>query len=181
MRTESIITIAIALIATIYSDYTTIKLIYNITKGRILLNKAKNNGERIVRGISTIYKASNYLFSILMELFFIYTMIYILRAFGSISKFLSIFITMDIIVIVIVLIIHIIATFAEKYVYLTKDGLIYFSGHFDFDKCRHVWEAESQSDALSNRLHIYKPNDNNPYTVYFEEQLETEIAHKLID
>lgn len=181
MRIERIIIFAVAIILSIYSDYSTIKLIYKITKGRILLNKAKNNGERIVRGISTIYKPSNYLFSIFMELFFIYTMIYVLRAYGSISKLLSIFIIIDIIAIVIVLIVHIIATFAEKYVYLTKDGLIYFLGRFDFDKCRHVWDAESQPDALSNRLHIYKPNDNQPYTVYFEEQLEAEIAHKLID
>ena len=71
----------------------------------------------------------------------------------ALSKLLSIFFIVEMITMAVLLVVHLSATFAEKYVYLTKDGLIYFLGRFDFDKCRY----------------------------YFEEQVETEIAHKLID
>ncbi len=181
MNIENMIVLAIALVISVMSDISTIKLIYNVIKGRVLLNKARNNGERIVRGISAVYRVHNYLFSMLLELFFIYIMIYFFRTFGSVSKFLSIFFIIEAITMAVLLVVHLTATFAEKYVYLTKDGLIYFLGRFDFDKCHYAWDAESQPDMLSNRLHVYKPNDNQPFTVYFEEQIEAEIAHKLID
>lgn len=181
MKIENIIVLAIALVISVLSDISTIKLIYNVTKGKLLLNKARNDGERIVRGISAIYRARNYLFSMLLELFFIYMMIRFLRIFGSVSKLLSIFFIVEMITMAVLLVVHLSATFAEKYVYLTKDGLIYFLGRFDFDKCRYAWDTESQPGVLSNKLHIYKPNDNQPYTVYFEEEVEAEIAHKLID
>lgn len=76
-------------------------------------------------------------------------------------------------------VIHIIAVFKEKNVYLTEDGLIYFLGCFAFSKCRFSWESSNNPDIPSNTLHVYKPKDKLPFTVSFDDDIET--AHKITD
>lgn len=163
---------------TVYSLTSAIKLVVNVIKGRRLLKKAVKNNERIIKGESLIYKASNYIFAIVTE---IIAACYIgsFLIYFRMPVFTVALVGMSIVVLAVNTVIHVIAIFKEKNVYLTEKGLIYFLGCFTFSKCRFSWENANNPEALSNTLHVYKPKDKFPFTVCFDSDIET--AHKITD
>lgn len=162
----------------IYCDVSTIKLFVKVAKGRLLLNKAKKNNETIIKGISSIYKTSNYIIVVCIELFLVY-IFYRLLFIYKLPLILFILIFVEGISLIVQVLIHIVAIFKEKYVHLTRDGLIYYMGCFEFSKCRFSWETTNDPDTLSNTLHVYKPKEKLPFTAIFDE--ETELAHKITE
>ena len=76
-------------------------------------------------------------------------------------------------------IIHVIAAFREKYVYLTAHGLVLFAGELSFEKFRFVWETPGNPDELSDTLLVYPEKEKIPFPVTFTENLEE--AHLIIE
>lgn len=162
----------------IYWDISIIKLFVKVAKGRLLLSKAKKNNETIIKGISSIYKTSNYIIAVCIELFFIFVLFRLLFIY-KLPLILFIIIFVEGISLIVQVLIHIVAIFKEKYVHLTRDGLIYYIGYFEFSKCRFSWETTNNPNTLSNTLHVYKPKEKFPFTAIFDQ--ETELAHKITD
>lgn len=161
----------------IYNLFSTVRLIFKVLRSCLLLNKARKNNEIIIKGNSSVYRIKNYIIAIITEAFFLFIMCRLLTLY-RLPLYFAIFIGFTVANIAVSTIIHIIAIFKEKNVYLTNKGLIYFIGCFEFSKCRFAWESSDNSDNLSNTLHVYTPKDKIPFTATFDEQIEN--AHKIV-
>lgn len=161
-----------------WNVYSSVKMLIKAIRGAVLRYEATHSNAIYIKGRYSGYKVSNYLFVYGMEiaclvLFFTIISRYKLVAWFKISIWLCIVMT------IMVLVVQCVAIFKEKDVYLTNKGLIYFLGIFDFTNNKFLWEQSTNPEQLSGTLHIYKPKDNFPYTVNFEQQIET--AHRIVD
>ena len=75
------------------------------------------------------------------------------------------------------LIIHLVALFQEKHVYLTKNGLITYVDCHSFSSCRFAWE--NNDGGMSDMLHVYIKKDKMPFTVQFDGDIAA--AHALTE
>lgn len=161
----------------LWSAFSSVRMAARVIHSRKLLANARANNEVVVRGNSTIYRTGYYVAVIATEflvlLFFVRNLLRYLRTGG----FLPLIFAVLCLSTLVMLVIHIIAAFQEKYVYLTKCGLITYVDCHSFEKCRFAWE--NSDAALSDTLHVYIKNDPHPYTVRFESDLET--AHQITD
>lgn len=161
-----------------WNVYSSVKLLAKAINGAILRHEATHSNEIYIKGSYSGYKVSNYLFVYgveiaLLVMFFTLVFRYKLVAWFKASIWLCIVTT------IMAIAVQCVALFKEKDVYLTNKGLVYFLGIFDFDKNKFVWEQGANPEQVSGTLHIYKPKDNFPYTVNFEQQIET--AHRIVD
>lgn len=161
-----------------WSVYSTVKLILNVTKSAALRRKALNSNEVVIKAKSNVYKTTHYILVIACEGLILSCFLTLLFRFRLQPTFFLL-IVIDSVCILLSAIIQIIGFFGEKYVYLTNKGLIYFLGIFDFLENRFVWEESTNPEMLSNTLHIYKPKEQLPFTVTFENQVE--VAHRIIE
>lgn len=167
--------ICIALV--IFNCFSTVRLVSKVLKGNRLLKKARAGGEAIVKGNNNLYDLKHYLFAIVTELiciFFIFKLLSLYRI--TIAAFAVVALTIAAVAVTVV--IHVIAIFKEKNVYLTEHGLIYFLGSFEFSDSRFLWESSEKPEILSKTLYIYKKKDKFPFTVSFDSDIET--AHKIV-
>ena len=179
-------TTVFALILCISCLFSTIRLTVNVTRGKMILNRAKKSGQIPLKCRSAVFKGWAYIFAILLDgyllrYFLKYIMImYQLRDRADPKRFTAVMLVLgtDVLCMAVSLIIHILAIFLEKYAYLTSDGLVYFMGCFKFSECRFNWEAGTQG-ILSDTLHVYKKNDSIPFTVVFGDN--SEAAHRITD
>ncbi len=176
MKYNIVIVVCIVLMVNYFIS--TARLVAKIIKGKLLLKKARENGEIIIKGKNSVYKVTNYIIAIVMEVIAVFVFGKFLISYNVLS-IVSVLVIITIAPLAVTIVIHIIAIFQENDVYLTKNGLIYFLGYFEFSKCRFSWESSNNPDVLSNTLHIYKPKEKIPFTVSFDRDIET--AHKITD
>ena len=150
----------------IWCAYSAVRLSVKVIRTRRMLHTLRTNGDSVVHGFSTRYQAGAYLAVMALELF---GLIFFARYFfppyrlnGLLAAVIgglcaSTFVT---------LVIHSIALFQEKHVYLTKLGLITYVDCHRFSDCRFAWE--STEAALADMLHVYIKKDPNPFTVRFD-------------
>lgn len=170
--------IVLCIVLGVYNIANTVRLVANVLKGRQLLKKARENNEFIIKGNNAVYKASNYILAIGTEVLYLGLIFVLLKSYKA-ELFIALLVGTTVVTMAVDMFIHMIAVFKEKNVYLTKSGLIYFLGSFEFSKCRFSWENSSDHDMLSNTLHIYMPKDKLPFTVSFDNDVEA--AHKITD
>lgn len=168
----------VAIFLVFFSLSSTVKLVVNVINGRILLRKAKNSGKIIIKGVNSIYKLSNYLVAILSETFITY-IVCKLAFMYKVHSIVYVFVGIVILTLLATVIIHIIALFAEKDVYLTESGLIYFLGSFKFSDCRFSWDSSDTPDKPSDKLYIYKRKAKMPFVASFEN--DREAAHRIVN
>ena len=154
----------------------TVKLAFQVINGSLLLGKARKSGRLIVKGSNAAYKAVNYIVAVAFEIFSVVVMCRIFFMSG-LSAVLFVFTAAIIASLFVDTVIHTIALFAEKNVYLTESGLIYFLGSFKFSDSRFSWDSSDNPDSLSDKLYIYKGKDKYPFVASFEDR---ETAHRIV-
>ena len=151
----------------------TVKLVVKVINGRILLSKAKNSGIIIRIGVNSIYKLSNYIVAIISEIIMTYIVCKLAFTY-KVHSIVYVLVGMVILALLATIIIHSIALFAEKEVYLTESGLIYFLGSFKFSDCRFSWDSSD-----TDKLYIYKRKAKLPFVASFEN--DREAAHRIVN
>jgi len=162
----------------IWSAASVMIALYNVIRGRVLLERAKKEFASIVQGNNTYYKAWSYIFGIAMDIAVIIVFYRFMLLVKGISLLHTIMVA-NVILMVLLIMIHVIAIFEERNVYLTDLGLIGFMGCFEFSKCRFSWEESQDPEKLSNTLHIYRKNTKSPFTVTFD--LRPDVAHRITE
>ena len=174
---RSNIIIGICAFLSMFSLFHAVKLVLEVINGRLMLGRARKSGELMVKGFNALFKASNYIFAIAGELFFVAVMCRFLFVY-KLNTVSFVFVTVIAASLFVNSVVHIIALFAEKNVYLTESGLIYFLGSFKFSDCRFSWDSSDAPDDLSDRLYIYKRKANYPFIASFEDR---ETAHSIVN
>ena len=154
----------------------TVMLAVQVINGRLLLSRARKSGESVIKGVNAMYKMVNYIAAIAAELFFTGAIGWIIFRYkmDTVSGLLIWTIALSL---GLSTVIHIIALFTEKNVYLTPSGLIYFLGRFKFADCRFSWDSSDTADSLSDKLYVYKKKDKFPFVASFEDR---ETAHRIV-
>ncbi|WP_028516054.1 hypothetical protein [Ruminococcus flavefaciens] len=175
MKNGPMIALAVFLVLLVLGH--TVKLVFQVIKGRLLLSRARKSGEPVIKGVNAVYKMINYIVAVVTEALFTGFIGW------NILKY-----KMDIISAVLIwttvlslglsTVIHIIALFTEKNVYLTPSGLIYFLGRFKFADCRFSWDSSDTPDSLSDKLYIYEKKAKFPFVASFEDR---ENAHRIVN
>lgn len=167
----------ICVVLMLWSAVSSVRMAARVIHSRKVLADARANNEAVVRGNSTVYRTGYYVAVTVTEflafLFFARNLLRYLRTGGFLPLILAVLCLSTLVM----LVIHIIAAFQQKYVYLTQRGLITYVDCHTFEKCRFAWE--NSDAALSDTLHVYIKKDPHPYTVRFEGDLET--AHRITD
>ena len=167
----------ICIVLMIWCSFSAIRLTCKVIRSRKMLRVLRADNETIVHGISLHYKTVAYLFVIILELIgLIYFGTFSLPAcirngFGLLAWVIGVLGVSFLVT----LVIHLIALFQEKHVYLTKNGLITFVDCHNFSACRFAWE--NSSTGLSDVLHVYVKNDRMPFTVKIDGDIAA--AHAL--
>ena len=163
----------------IFTVFITFKLVYKIMRSANIISNARKNDAVIIRCLNPVYNIKNYVFNLITEPLLIYCYYRILSVIPS--RWLYSYISFIVLMIIYCFsfIIHVIAVFREKYVYLTPHGLILFAGELSFEKFRFVWETPQNPDELSDTLLVYPEKEKIPFPVTFTENLEE--AHLLTE
>lgn len=165
------------IILTVSRLKSTIKLVVNVINGIQLLNKSVENNERLIKGGSLSYEEYNFIYSIAAEIFIAYYVVGRLVIYSSMPFLVTVLVVVNVVVLAVKSVIHVIAKFKEKNVYLTEDGLVCFLGCFPFSKCCFSWEKANDPKMLSDTLHVYNPKGRYLFTVIFDSDIE--IAHEI--
>lgn len=155
----------------------TVRLVSKVLKGNRLLKKARVDGGAIIKGNNNLYNLKHYLFAIVTELIVIYLICKLLSLYRLTAAIFAVE-AVTTAAVAVTVVIHVIAIFKEKNVYLTEQGLIYFMGSFEFSNSRFLWETSENPEVLSRTLYIYGKKDKLPFTVSFDS--DTELAHKIV-
>ena len=169
----------ICFVLMIWCSCSAVRLAYKVIRSRKMLRVLRAENAAVVHGISMHYKAAAYLFVIIPELialiyFGTYSLPVCIRSgFGLLALVIGVLSASFLVT----LVIHLIALFQEKHVYLTKNGLITYVDCHTFSSCRFAWE--NSGSGLSDMLHVYVKKDRMPFTARFDSDIAA--AHALTE
>ena len=150
----------------IWCVFSAIRLAYKVIRSRKMLREIRAENETVIHGINVQFKLIAYVFVMIVELFgLIYVAAYALPFYISNEFRLLALDAVGLIAFFLVrLIIHLVALFQEKHVYLTKNGLITY---------------ENNDGGMSDMLHVYIKKDKMPFTAQFDGDIAA--AHALTE
>ena len=161
----------------IWCVFSAIRLAYRVIRSRKMLRALRKDNETVVRGISMQYQAAAYLITCALELFGVIFFAFMFLRALPLSGWTAALVGVLCVSTLVTLIIHLVALFQEKHVYLTKNGLITYVDCHSFSSCRFAWE--NNDGGMSDMLHVYNKKDKMPFTVQFDGDIAA--AHALTE
>ncbi len=163
----------------IWCVFSAIRLAYRVIRSRKMLREIRAENETVIHGINVQFKLIAYVIVMIVELFgLIYVAAYALPFYISNEFRLMALDAVGLIAFFLMrLIIHLVALFQEKHVYLTKIGLITYVDCHSFSSCRFAWE--NNDGGMSDMLHVYIKKGKMPFTAQFDGDIAA--AHALTE